>query len=184
MDRREAKRAPRRTQPTKVMNEAMPLLESDCNEQTTFSKVIDKLVASRDELRNIDAELEEVIPVKELEREYESVAHYDDQSLETLTRLRCWLEDVSLENTRQQSSTSARLNTPLAPTTAESQSFGPHLRTLTIKPFQGDLSRYVTLSVLLRHRHYMSVSSHLLIDRHYYYAHRHQSIELSSYSVS
>ncbi|KAL1479315.1 hypothetical protein MTO96_051950 [Rhipicephalus appendiculatus] len=129
------------------MNEAMSLLESDCNEQTTFSKVINKLVASRDELRKIDAELEEVIPVKELERVYESVAHYDDQALETPTRLRCRLEGLSLENTRQQTSTSARLNTPLAPTTAESQSFGPRLRTLTIKPFEGDPARRARMRV-------------------------------------
>ncbi|KAL1434934.1 hypothetical protein MTO96_011333 [Rhipicephalus appendiculatus] len=66
-----------------------------CRNSPTF-KVIDKLVASREELRKINAELEDVIPVEELETEYESEAHDDDQTLETLTRLRCRLEDLSI----------------------------------------------------------------------------------------
>ncbi|XP_037504863.1 uncharacterized protein LOC119379630 [Rhipicephalus sanguineus] len=125
------------------MNEATTLLESDCNDRTALSKVIDKLIASRDELRKINAELDEVIPVEELEREYESAANYDDQALETLTRLRCRLEDLSLGNTRQTSS-STTLNTPPAPTPAASQSFGPRLPTLTIKPFHGDLCQWTS----------------------------------------
>ncbi|XP_037528554.1 uncharacterized protein LOC119405800 [Rhipicephalus sanguineus] len=120
------------------MNEATTLLESDCNDRAALSKVIDILVASRDELRKINAELEEVIPVEEPKREYESAANYDDQALETLTRLRCRLEDLSLDNTRQ-TSPSTTLNTPPAPTTAASQSFGPRLPTLILKPFHGDL---------------------------------------------
>ncbi|KAH7933523.1 hypothetical protein HPB49_013365 [Dermacentor silvarum] len=44
-------------------------VQSGCNDRTAFSKVLDKLIASRDELRKINAELEDVIPVKDLERE-------------------------------------------------------------------------------------------------------------------
>ncbi|KAL1471401.1 hypothetical protein MTO96_039953 [Rhipicephalus appendiculatus] len=96
MDRLETKRAARRAQSTRVINEATTLLQSDCNDRAMISKVIDKLVASRDELRKINAELEDVIPVEELETEYESAAHYDDQTIETLTRLQCRLEDLSI----------------------------------------------------------------------------------------
>ncbi|KAL1466924.1 hypothetical protein MTO96_042409, partial [Rhipicephalus appendiculatus] len=96
MDRLKTKRAARRAQSTRVVNEATTLLQSDCNDRKTISKVIDKLVASRDELRKIIAELEDVIPVEELETEYESAAHYDDQTLDTLARLRCRLEDLSI----------------------------------------------------------------------------------------
>ncbi|XP_037579797.1 uncharacterized protein LOC119462526 [Dermacentor silvarum] len=104
---------------------------------------LDKLVASHDELRKINAELEDVIPVGDLEREYESAAHYDDQTLETLTRLRARLEDLSVGSTVQTPPLTT-LNTPLAPTTVASQSFGPRLPTLTIKPFHGDLSQWTS----------------------------------------
>ncbi|KAL1466529.1 hypothetical protein MTO96_042668 [Rhipicephalus appendiculatus] len=87
MDRLKTKHAAGRAQSTRVINEATTLLQSDCNNRTAISKVIDKLVVSRDELRNINAELEDVIPVEELETVYESAAHYDDQTLETPTRL-------------------------------------------------------------------------------------------------
>ncbi|KAL1457376.1 hypothetical protein MTO96_043480 [Rhipicephalus appendiculatus] len=96
MDRLKTKCAARRAQSTRVINETTTLLQSDCNDRTTISKVIDKLVASRDELRKINAELEDVILVEKLETEYEFAAHYDDQTLETLTRLRCRLEDLSI----------------------------------------------------------------------------------------
>ncbi|KAL1486658.1 hypothetical protein MTO96_046855, partial [Rhipicephalus appendiculatus] len=96
MDRLKTKRAARRAQSTRVINEATTLLQSDCNDRTTINKVIDKLVASRDKLRKINAELEDVIPVEELETEYVSAAHYEDQALETLTSLRCRLEDLSI----------------------------------------------------------------------------------------
>ncbi|KAH7970431.1 hypothetical protein HPB49_006869 [Dermacentor silvarum] len=99
MDRLKAKRSARRTQSTKIINEATTLLESGCNDRTAFSKVIDKLVASRDELQKINAELEDVIPIDDLEREYESAAHYDDQTLETLTSLRARLEDLNVGST-------------------------------------------------------------------------------------
>ncbi|KAH7966387.1 hypothetical protein HPB49_015913 [Dermacentor silvarum] len=59
MDRLKAKRSARQTQSTKIINEATTPLESGCNDRTAFSKVIDKLVASRDELQKINAELED-----------------------------------------------------------------------------------------------------------------------------
>ncbi|XP_049519544.1 uncharacterized protein LOC119446773 [Dermacentor silvarum] len=143
MDRLKAKRSARRTQSTKIINEATTLLQSDCNDRTAFRKVIDKLVASRDELQKINAELEDVIPVDDLEREYESAAHYDDQTLETLTRLRDRLEDLTVGSTVL-TPPSTTLNMPPAPTTVASQSFGPRLPTLTIKPFHGDVSQWTS----------------------------------------
>ncbi|XP_037573448.1 uncharacterized protein LOC119455966 [Dermacentor silvarum] len=140
MDRLKAKRSARRTQTTKIKNEATTLLESGCNDRTAFRKVIDKLVASRDELQTINAELEDVIAIEDLEREYESAAHYDDQTLETLTRLRARLEDLSVGSTVL-TPPSTTLNTSPTPTTAASQSFAPRLPTLTIKPFYGDVSQ-------------------------------------------
>ncbi|KAL1485082.1 hypothetical protein MTO96_010466, partial [Rhipicephalus appendiculatus] len=124
MDRLKAKRAARRAQSTRVINEATTLLQSDCLDRTTISKVIDKLVASRDELRKINAELEDVIPVEELETEYECAAHYDNQTLETLTCLRCRLEDLNIGNTRQTSASTTHHTSPVQ-MTAASQSFGP-----------------------------------------------------------
>ncbi|KAH7985666.1 hypothetical protein HPB49_026319 [Dermacentor silvarum] len=143
MDRLKAKRSARRTQSTKIINEATTLLESGCNDRTAFSKVIDKLVASRDELRKINAELEDVIPVEDLERENESAAHYDDQTLATLTRLRVRVEDLSVGGTVL-TPPSTTLNTPPTPTIAASQSFGPRLPTLTIKPFHGDVNQWTS----------------------------------------
>ncbi|KAH7941259.1 hypothetical protein HPB49_011354 [Dermacentor silvarum] len=143
MDRLKAKCVARRTQSTKIINEATTLLKSGCNDRTAFSKVIDKLVASCDELRKINAELEDMIPVEDLEREHESAAHYDDQTLETLTRLRVRLEDLSVGGTVL-TPPSTTLDTPPAPTTAASQSFGPRLPALTIKPFHGDVSQWTS----------------------------------------
>nr|XP_054920890.1 uncharacterized protein LOC126518651 [Dermacentor andersoni] len=119
------------------------ILESGCNDRTAFSKVIDKLTASHDELEKINVELEDVIPVEDLEREYESAAHYDDQTLETLTRLRDQLADLSVGSTVQ-TPPSTTLNTPPAPRTVVSQSFGPRLPTLTIKLFHGDVCQWTS----------------------------------------
>ncbi|XP_077553723.1 uncharacterized protein LOC144168652 [Haemaphysalis longicornis] len=60
--------------------------------------VLDKLMASRKDLTKIDTQAEDVIPVEELEREYESAAHYNDQTIETLTRLMYRLEEISVSN--------------------------------------------------------------------------------------
>ncbi|XP_037555940.1 uncharacterized protein LOC119432862 [Dermacentor silvarum] len=143
MDRLKAKRSARQTQSTKIINQVTTLLESGCNDRTAFSKVIDKLVASHDKLRKINAELEDVIPVEDLEREYESAAHYHNQTLETLTHLRARLEDLSVGSTVL-TPPSTTLNTPPTPTTTASQSFGPCLPTLTIKPFHGDASQWTS----------------------------------------
>ncbi|KAH6937315.1 hypothetical protein HPB50_026727 [Hyalomma asiaticum] len=138
-----AKRAARRTQSTRIINEATTLLESSCNDRTAITKVLDKLEVSRDELRKINAELEDVIPVENLERECESAANFDDQTLETLTRLRCQLEEISVSN-MVQNAPSTTLSTPHAPTPFASQSLGPRLPTLTIKPFHGDVCQWTS----------------------------------------
>ncbi|KAH7977291.1 hypothetical protein HPB49_000305 [Dermacentor silvarum] len=52
------------------------LLESGCNDRTAFSKVLDKLIASRDKLQNINAELDDVIAVDDLET-YENAGHQE-----------------------------------------------------------------------------------------------------------
>ncbi|KAH7980509.1 hypothetical protein HPB49_016808 [Dermacentor silvarum] len=126
MDRLKAKRSARRTQSTKIINEVTTLLESGYNDRTAFSKVIDKLVASRDELQKINAELEDVIPVEDLEREYESAAHYDDQTLETLTCLRARLEDLNVGSTVL-TPPSTTPNTPPAPTTVSQFDDSEHI---------------------------------------------------------
>ncbi|KAH7949056.1 hypothetical protein HPB49_004540 [Dermacentor silvarum] len=143
MDRLKVNRSARGAQSTKITNEAPTLLESSCNDRTAFSKVLDKLVASRDELRKINAELKDVIPVEDLEREYASAAHYDDQKLETKTRHPGRLEDLSVGRTVQ-TPPSTTLNTPPAPTTVASQSFGPRLPMLTTKPFHGDVCKWTS----------------------------------------
>ncbi|XP_075540101.1 uncharacterized protein LOC142575011 [Dermacentor variabilis] len=125
------------------MNEVTTLLESGCNDRMAFNKVMDKLVASRDELRKINAELEDVIQVEDLERVYESAAHYDDQTLKTLRRLRGRLGDLSVGSTLETPSSTA-LNMPPTPTTVASQSFGPSLPMLTIKPFHGDVCQWTS----------------------------------------
>ncbi|KAH6943826.1 hypothetical protein HPB50_000120 [Hyalomma asiaticum] len=114
-----------------------------CNDRTAIANVLDKLAVSRDELRKINAELEDVIPVEDLERECDSAANYDDQTLETLTRLRCRLEEISVSNMAQ-NPPSTTLSTPHAPTPFASQSFEPRLPTLTIKPFHGDVCQWTS----------------------------------------
>lgn len=99
MDRLKAKHAARRAQATKILNEVTALIESGCKDRIEYRKVIDKLVASREELRKINAEVDDSIPLEELEREYETAAHYNDQTLETLTRLQCRLEDLGFGST-------------------------------------------------------------------------------------
>ncbi|KAH8022948.1 hypothetical protein HPB51_006378 [Rhipicephalus microplus] len=112
-----------------------------------WSKVIGKLVASRDEFQKINAEIEDVIPVEELENEYESVAHYDDQALERLVCLRCCPEELILSKAWQ-TSISTTINVSPASTTAASQNFGPNLPPLTIKPIYSIVCRIDTSIVV------------------------------------
>lgn len=104
---------------------------------------MDKLVASREELRKLDAPVEDSIPAEDLKREYESAAHYSGQTLEALTCLQCRLENLSIGSTAQ-AAPSATVNTLLAPTTTPSQICGPRLPTLTIKPFHEHVCQWTS----------------------------------------
>ncbi|XP_077550705.1 uncharacterized protein LOC144163922 [Haemaphysalis longicornis] len=104
-------------------------------------QVIDKLVATREELRKIDAQVEDTIPVEELEKEHESAAHYGDCTLETLTRLQGRLED--LEGSTVQGAPAVATDRPLALTTAPPPVFGLRLPTLAIKPYNVDVGKWM-----------------------------------------
>ncbi|XP_077564311.1 uncharacterized protein LOC144179743 [Haemaphysalis longicornis] len=143
MDRLKAKRSARRAQATKILTEVTALIESGCSDRLALRKVLDKLMASREELSKIDAQVEDAVPVEELEREYESAAHYNDKTLEALTRLTYRLEELSVSSTAQPAP-SAAINTPHAPTTVPSHITGPRLPTLTIKPFYGDMCQWTS----------------------------------------
>ncbi|XP_077564546.1 uncharacterized protein LOC144180011 [Haemaphysalis longicornis] len=142
MDRLKAKRAARRAQATIISTEATALIESGCSDRLAIRKVLDKLMASREELSKIDAQVEDAVPVEELER-YESAARYNDQTIEALTRLTYRLEELSVSDTAQPAP-SAAVSTPEAPTTVPSQISGPRLPTLTIKPFYGDVCQWTS----------------------------------------
>ncbi|XP_077528263.1 uncharacterized protein LOC144139910 [Haemaphysalis longicornis] len=142
MDRLKAKRAARRTQATKILTEATALIESGCSDRLALRKVLNKLMASRKELSKIDAQVEDTVPVEELEREYESEAHYNDQTLEGLTRLTYRLEELGV-SCMAQPDPSAAVSMPKGPTMVQSQISGPRLPMLTIQPFQGDLCSWM-----------------------------------------
>ncbi|XP_077564716.1 uncharacterized protein LOC144180208 [Haemaphysalis longicornis] len=143
MDRLKAKRAARQAQATKSSTEATAPIESGCSDRIALRKVLDKLMASSEELSKIDAQVEDNVTVEELEREYESAAHYNDQTLKALTHLTYWLEELSISSTAQ-TVPSAAINTPHAPTTVPSQITGPRLPTLAIKPFYGDVCQWTS----------------------------------------
>ncbi|XP_077552297.1 uncharacterized protein LOC144166631 [Haemaphysalis longicornis] len=143
MERLRAKRAARRVQVIKVLTEATGLIESGCSERTSNRKVVDKLVAIHEELRKINAKLEDVIPVEELERDYESVAHYNDHKLQALSRFTYRLEERSVRSTAQPAPPAA-ISTPQAPTMVPSRVSGPRLPMLTIKPFHGDVCSWTS----------------------------------------
>ncbi|XP_077560886.1 uncharacterized protein LOC144175730 [Haemaphysalis longicornis] len=56
MDRLKAKRAARRAQATKISTEATALIESGCSDRLTLWNLLDKLMASREELSKTDAQ--------------------------------------------------------------------------------------------------------------------------------
>ncbi|XP_077541303.1 uncharacterized protein LOC144153555 [Haemaphysalis longicornis] len=143
MDRLKAKRAARRAQATKISTEATALIESGCSDRLALRKVLDRLVASREELSKIDAQVEDAVPVEELEREYESAARYNDPTLEALIRLTYRLEELGVSDTAQPAP-SAAVSTPQAPTTVPSQFTGPRLPMLTIQPFHGDVCSWTS----------------------------------------
>lgn len=126
-----------------ISTEATALIESGCSDRLALRKVLDKLMASREELSKIDAQVEDAVPVEELEREYESAARYNDQTLEALTRLTYRLEELGVSDTAQPAP-SAAVSTPQAPTTVPSQISGPRLPMLTIQPFHGDVCSWTS----------------------------------------
>ncbi|XP_077550606.1 uncharacterized protein LOC144163744 [Haemaphysalis longicornis] len=138
MDRLKAKRAARRAPATKISTEATPLIESGCSDRLAQRKVLDNLMATRENQCKIDAQIEDAVPVEELEREYASAALYNDKTLEALTRLTEQLEELSVRGTTQPGP-SAAINTPQAPAMVPSQISRPRLPMLTIQPFHGEL---------------------------------------------
>ncbi|XP_077535992.1 uncharacterized protein LOC144148313 [Haemaphysalis longicornis] len=143
MDRLKAKHAARRAQATKSLTEATALIKSGCSDRLALRKVLDKLMASPEELSKIDAQVEDAVPVEELEKEYESAAHYNDKTLEALTRLTYGLEELGVSDTAQPAP-SAAVSTPQAPTTVPSPISGTRLPMLTIQPFQGDVCSWTS----------------------------------------
>lgn len=102
-----------RAQATKILNEVMALIESGCKDRTVFRKILDELVASREELRRINADHEDAVPVEDLEAEYKFAADFYDQTLEAMTRFQCRLEELSVGSTVKASPSTA-LDMPLS----------------------------------------------------------------------
>ncbi|XP_077548016.1 uncharacterized protein LOC144160683 [Haemaphysalis longicornis] len=143
MDQLKAKHAARQAQATEILTEVTALIESSCSDRFALRKVLDKLMGSREEHSKIDAQVEDVVLVEELEREYESAAHYNDQTLEALTRLTYRLEELGVSDTAQPAP-SAAVSMPQAPTTVPSQLSGPRLPMLTIQPFHEDVCSWMS----------------------------------------
>lgn len=74
MDRLKASRADRRSLITRYINEVRTILEASPTNLAELASIWDRLMASKAELQQVDAEFEVVAPFEELEPDYLAAA--------------------------------------------------------------------------------------------------------------
>lgn len=138
MDRLKTKRAARRAQNTKLIQEARSLLTDPTADNPKLTGIYDRLSASNSELSKINDALEEHLADEELEAEYVAAAEYNDQAISMLAEIRCRVADLGRgDSTAATAPQNATPSAPDAPTR-----IGPRLPNLGMPTFRGDIHEW------------------------------------------
>ncbi|XP_040066946.1 uncharacterized protein LOC120840458 [Ixodes scapularis] len=92
MDRLKTKRRVRRSQNTKIITDIMTALQSTTLDINSLKNLRDRLIASNEELRKVNEEIEPLITDADLEADYVAVADYEDQVARALSEVRNKIE--------------------------------------------------------------------------------------------
>ncbi|KAH6939392.1 hypothetical protein HPB50_017752 [Hyalomma asiaticum] len=102
LDGPKAKRTVRRSQNTKLLQEARTLLNDTNTGNAKLKGIFHRLTSNNLELSSIDAAVEEHIPVDELEAGYSIAAEYNDQAIGMLAELRCQVAALERTESKRQ----------------------------------------------------------------------------------
>ncbi|XP_064488543.1 uncharacterized protein LOC135400644 [Ornithodoros turicata] len=136
MDRLKVKRASRRTQTTKLINDATAALNDGSSRLDVINSLLERLTVSHSDLTTLNKEIEPHVREEELESEYVTVMDYEDRATETIANLRWRLSQSQTSPTPSQLSNVQTdvSRTPHAPRP------GVKLPKLSLQQFRGDLS--------------------------------------------
>ncbi|XP_064469887.1 uncharacterized protein LOC135384620 [Ornithodoros turicata] len=136
MDRLKVKRASRRTQTTKLINDATTALNDGSTRLDVINSLLERLTVSHSDLTTLNKEIEPHVREEELESEYVTVMDYEDRATETIANLRWRLSQSQTSPSPPQLSNVQTdvSRTPHAPRP------GVKLPKLSLQQFRGDLS--------------------------------------------
>ncbi|XP_064475828.1 uncharacterized protein LOC135389726 [Ornithodoros turicata] len=137
MDRLKGKRAARRAQVTKLVNELAELRAQDNVHKTTLESLLARLISNDTELRQINKDVEPLLKPDELEEEYPTIIAYEDEAHGAIAELRTRIAETQIT---EQPTT----QNPSVPTSsgAERPRAGAKLPKLQLQCFAGELTRW------------------------------------------
>ncbi|XP_064482941.1 uncharacterized protein LOC135395778 [Ornithodoros turicata] len=136
MDRLKTKRSVRRTKNTKLINEVCSLLQEPDVTVTALNGLRDRLIASNDELKQLNVQIDPLVADEDLEAEYSTVGYYEDEFVKALSDIKSKLAALQMS-----SSASAPVNSS-ATGPEKPRNTGVKLPKLQLVQFKGELSQW------------------------------------------
>ncbi|XP_064475321.1 uncharacterized protein LOC135389185 [Ornithodoros turicata] len=141
MDRPKPKRAARRAQVTRIVNEVIDLRQNLSVNRTTLNGLLARLEVADRELRKVNEEIEVYIKEDELATEYETMFSYEEQAANAMAEVQTRLADLHSVEQQVTSVTSEAL-LPATPRASEQAPAGVKLPKLQLMTYGGELTQW------------------------------------------
>ncbi|XP_037517980.1 uncharacterized protein LOC119394747 [Rhipicephalus sanguineus] len=157
MERAKNKRASRRSQSTRIVNEVNQLVQSDQFELSTLHVLHSRLKAGQTELAALNAELETFLTDEQVAEDYDSVMEYEDAATSALALLEHRMNRIKVSSPSSTAHPPATTTEEDPPATSEREptrpqrEFGARLPKLELLRFDGSLTRWQPFWDMFRH---------------------------------
>ncbi|KAH7957451.1 hypothetical protein HPB52_019088 [Rhipicephalus sanguineus] len=157
MERAKNKRASRRSQSTRIVNEVNQIIQSDQLELSTLHVLHSRLKAVQTELAALNAELETFLTDEQVAEDYDSVMEYEDAATSALALLEHHMNRLKVSSPASTAHPPATSTGEDPPATSEREptrpqrEFGARLPKLELLRFDGSLTRWQPFWDMFRH---------------------------------
>ncbi|XP_064469877.1 uncharacterized protein LOC135384609 [Ornithodoros turicata] len=141
MDRLKPKRAVRRAQVTRIVNEVIDLRQNLSVNRTKLNGLLARLEVADRELRNANEEIEVYVKEDELATESETMFSYEEQAANAMAEVQTRLADLHYVEQQATSGTSEALF-PATPRASEQAPAGVKLPKLQLMTYGGELTQW------------------------------------------
>ncbi|XP_037525634.1 uncharacterized protein LOC119402557 [Rhipicephalus sanguineus] len=157
MERAKNKRASRRSQSTRIVNEVNQLVQSGQFELSTLHVLHSRLKAVQTELAALNAELETFLTYEQVAEDYDSVMEYEDAATSALALLEHHMNRLKVSSPASTAHPPATTTGEDPPATSEREptrprrEFGARLPKLELLRFDGSFTRWQPFWDMFRH---------------------------------